>query len=94
MTAKQTFVTALETYTVVKQIGCGGAGKVYEVTSSDGTTFALKHMDGLNGSTQRGKRARNEMSFLLRAKGVVSPHRGLIGRSVRRRSYSARAHRS
>lgn len=67
MTAKQTFVTALETYTVVKQIGCGGAGKVYEVTSSDGTTFALKHMDGLNGSTQRGKRARNEMSFLLRA---------------------------
>ncbi len=57
------FKTAFETYTLVRQIGEGGAGTVLEVTASDGTHFALKVLDRAKAVGEKRKRFKNEIHF-------------------------------
>ncbi len=60
------FQTAFNTYTVVRQVGCGGAGTVFEVRTSEGQTLALKLLDRSKTPHQKLKRFQNEIQFCLR----------------------------
>jgi serine/threonine protein kinase len=57
------FESGFETYTVVQQLGSGGAGTVYEVKASDGQRLALKALDRSRVSRKQLSRFRNEMRF-------------------------------
>jgi serine/threonine protein kinase len=57
------FDSGFETYTVVQQLGSGGAGTVYEVKASDGQRLALKALDRSRVSRKQLARFRNEMRF-------------------------------
>jgi serine/threonine protein kinase len=57
------FDSGFETYTVVQQLGSGGAGAVYEVKTSDGQRLALKALDRSRVSRKQLARFRNEMRF-------------------------------
>jgi serine/threonine protein kinase len=57
------FDSGFETYTVVQQLGSGGAGTVYEVKASDGQRLALKALDRSGVSRKQLARFRNEMRF-------------------------------
>src|SRR6266478_3648295 len=60
------FQTAFNTYTVVRQVGCGGAGTVFEGRTSEGQTLALKLLDRSKTPHQKLKRFQNEIQFCLR----------------------------
>jgi serine/threonine protein kinase len=60
------YETAFETYTVVRQVGSGGAGTVFLVTSSDGQNLALKLLDHSRTTHQKLKRFQNEIQFCQR----------------------------
>jgi len=62
---QQTFETPFETYSVVKPIGQGGSGQVFEVTDSEGKSFALKVLTP-TASRAKIKRFRNEINFCLK----------------------------
>lgn len=64
----RTFKTGLDVYSVVRQIGCGGSGAVFEVKDSDGGHRALKLLT--HASTSQRKRFKNEINFCSRP---VSP---------------------
>lgn len=54
--------TTYNRYAVVKKLGEGGVGEVYEVTDSDGRSFALKvFKSGLDSA--KAKRFKNEINF-------------------------------
>jgi serine/threonine protein kinase len=55
--------TAFDEYTVVRPIGNGASGEVYEVRDTDGNPFAAKILDPKKASTDRLKRFRNEIGF-------------------------------
>jgi serine/threonine protein kinase len=57
------FDSGFEAYTVVQQLGSGGAGTVYEVKASDGQRLALKALDRSGVSRKQLARFRNEMRF-------------------------------
>jgi serine/threonine protein kinase len=67
------FDSGFDTYTVVGQIGAGGAGTVFEVIASEGQRLALKVVDGSMASKKQLKRFRNELSFCSqpRSKHIV-----------------------
>lgn len=64
--APKEFQTAFDTYTVVRQVGSGGSGTVFEVKTSDGQTQALKSLDSSKTPQQKLKRFQNEIQFCLR----------------------------
>lgn len=55
--------TAFETYTIVKQIGAGGSGEVYQAADSEGGVCAIKILDPSKAGATRLKRFRNEINF-------------------------------
>jgi serine/threonine protein kinase len=60
------FVGAFDTYTVVRQVGSGGSGTVFEAKASDAQSVALKVVDKSRTSQQKLKRFQNEIQFCLR----------------------------
>ena len=60
------FTSPFDDYEVVRQIGCGGAGIVFEVKDSAGSRLALKAMDGAKASRKKVKRFKNEIQFCYR----------------------------
>jgi len=54
--------TAFSTYTIKKQIGEGGNGRVFSAVDSDNREYAIKFMPA-NISTAKLKRLKNEVSF-------------------------------
>jgi len=67
------FETAFDVYHAWSVIGEGGAGRVYAVTSSDGAEYALKTIRPEISSSDRRKRFKNEVHFLLKDR-----HRNII----------------
>lgn len=67
------FKSAFDTYSVVRQVGSGGSGTVFEVRASDGRTCALKLLDASKTSRQKLKRFQNEIQFCLqpRSENIV-----------------------
>jgi hypothetical protein len=61
------FTSAFDDYTVIRQIGCGGSGTVFEVNDSDGQRWALKAIDGTKASRKKLKRFQNEIQFCYRS---------------------------
>jgi serine/threonine protein kinase len=61
------FASAFDDYTVVRQIGCGGSGTVFEVKDSAGNRWALKAMDAAKSSRKKLKRFQNEIQFCYRS---------------------------
>lgn len=59
----ETFETAFDSYGVVGVIGEGGAGRVFEVKASSGTTLALKCLRPELASSEKRKRFKNEIDF-------------------------------
>lgn len=57
------FETPFDSYTSVRIIGEGGAGKVYEVQNSVGEIFALKCLAPERVNADRLKRFKNEIAF-------------------------------
>jgi serine/threonine protein kinase len=55
--------TAFDSYTILGQIGAGGAGEVYEVRDSENSAFAAKILDPAKVTTSRLKRFKNEINF-------------------------------
>lgn len=55
--------TTFEEYQITKQIGAGGAGKVYAVTDIGGDRYAIKVLDGEKASGSKLKRFKNEINF-------------------------------
>lgn len=64
--APKSFVSAFDTYTVVRQIGGGGSGIVFEVKTTDGQNLAVKLIDKSRTPRQKLKRFQNEIQFCLR----------------------------
>src|SRR5437016_1179253 len=60
------YKTAFDVYTVVRQVGSGGSGTVFLVTTSDGLNLALKLLDRSKTPRQKLKRFKNEIQFCLR----------------------------
>lgn len=60
------YETAFDTYTVVRQVGSGGSGTVFLVSTSDGQNLALKLLDRSRTTRQKLKRFQNEIQFCLR----------------------------
>jgi serine/threonine protein kinase len=61
------FTSPFEAYTVIRQIGCGGSGVVFEVRDSEGQHLALKVVDGSAVPSKKLKRFRNEIQFCSRS---------------------------
>jgi serine/threonine protein kinase len=57
------FSTAFHVYTRGKQLGQGGAGRVFEVVDEEGKQFALKLLDPGSITTDRLKRFQNEIAL-------------------------------
>lgn len=57
------FETPFESYSVTEVIGEGGAGRVYEATSSSGDIVAIKCLAPERISSDRQKRFKNEIGF-------------------------------
>ena len=64
--ANRVFETATNTYVTKGSIGDGGCGTVYQVTDTDGETFALKLLR--EASSIKRKRFKNELAFCRRNK--------------------------
>lgn len=62
------FETTFGTYTAVAIIDEGGAGRVYGATGPDGAAVAVKLLSEDRATTDRRKRFRNEIQFLLHNK--------------------------
>ncbi|MGA2379319.1 MAG: serine/threonine-protein kinase [Spirochaetia bacterium] len=60
-------------YEIVRPIGEGGSGRVYEVTDQDGDKYALKVLNPDRANQKALKRFKNEMMFCLR-----KPHPNII----------------
>jgi serine/threonine protein kinase len=58
-----TYKSAFSEYTLVRQIGEGGSGVVYEVTDAESRHYALKTMTQQKVNTQKLKRFQNEIRF-------------------------------
>jgi tRNA A-37 threonylcarbamoyl transferase component Bud32 len=73
LTRSAKFVTALDTYTRIGQLGAGGSGTVYEVRGSDNETYALKQL-GRQIDTKRLQRFKNEIWFCSKSnhKNIIS----------------------
>lgn len=67
----QVFEAAYDTYTIVRPIGTGGSGAVFEVVTPDGQTFALKLLHKSKTPDEKRKRFRNEIHFCMQ---TVSPN--------------------
>ncbi len=57
--------TPFGTYTTAGSLGQGGAGTVFEAITEDGTECAIKILSAANLSTDKKKRFKNEIGFLL-----------------------------
>ena len=66
--SNNTVSTSYDTYTIRKQIGQGGNGFVYKVTSSSGLEFALKLLNPRTATEEKRKRFKNELGFCERNK--------------------------
>ena len=64
--ADEMFETLSDTYQVVKSIGDGGAGKVFEVTDGKRQPFALKVITPDKLTEEHIRRFKNELSFCLK----------------------------
>src|SRR5450759_4587720 len=58
--------TAFETYSLGKQLGQGGAGRVYAATDGTGKPAAIKIIDLASTSAEKARRFKNELMFCLR----------------------------
>lgn len=69
------FETTFATYTMVKQLGQGGCGRVYLVKNSDDEEFALKLLTNADNAEHR-KRFKNEIYFCSKNQhaNIVSVH--------------------
>lgn len=61
-----TFETAFATYTATAILGEGGAGRVFAATQDDGNAVAIKVLAQDRASSDKRKRFKNELNFLLR----------------------------
>ncbi len=61
--ATDSYKSAFSEYTVVRQIGEGGSGIVYEVIDTESRHYALKAVTPQKASTQKLKRFQNEIRF-------------------------------
>ncbi len=59
------YQSAFNTYTVIRELGKGGSGAVYEVSDVDSQRYALKVIDPGRTSSQKLKRFKNETIFCL-----------------------------
>ena len=57
------FETAFDTYSYVRVIGEGGAGRVFEVRTTSNQSLALKCLRPEVASTDKRKRFKNEIDF-------------------------------
>lgn len=73
MAKKQKVFRAFGQYKVVRQIGEGGSGRVFEVTDEDGAKCALKLLNPDKSTRKAVTRFRNEMMF-----GLRKPHPNII----------------
>ena len=64
--------TAFGSYTLVKQIGAGGNGQVFEAKEADGEVFAIKFLVK-NESAKKLKRFKNEINFCEN-----HPHKNIV----------------
>jgi len=62
-TSSETFTGAFSEYKVVRTIGEGGSGTVYEVVDSESRRFALKALDPRKSTSQKLRRFQNEIKF-------------------------------
>jgi serine/threonine protein kinase len=60
------FIGTFDTYTILRQLGSGGSGIVFEVKTSDGQNLAVKVLDKSRTPRQKVKRFQNEIQFCLR----------------------------
>lgn len=60
------FTSAFDTYSVMRQVGCGGSGTVFEVKDASGQRLALKMLDRSKVSRNKLKRFQNEIQFCMR----------------------------
>jgi len=68
-----TFETAFDVYKAWSILGEGGAGRVFEATTSDGVSVAIKVLRPEVSSSDKRKRFKNEIDFLSKDR-----HRGII----------------
>jgi serine/threonine protein kinase len=61
-----TFETTFGVYVVDELLGEGGAGRVYGGSDTDGTPVALKVHAEARASTDKTRRFKNELPFLVR----------------------------
>jgi serine/threonine protein kinase len=68
MTSKRpkVFTAGFDDYTVIRPIGSGGSGMVFEVKDADGQRLALKILNNSSATKSKLKRFRNEIQFCLR----------------------------
>jgi serine/threonine protein kinase len=59
----QVFESPFELYESVRQIGEGGAGRVFEARTAVGATYAVKCLSPENVSGERRKRFKNEINY-------------------------------
>ena len=64
--------TAFSSYTLVKQIGAGGNGQVFEAKDDDGEVVAIKFLNK-NDSAKKLKRFKNEINFCEN-----HPHKNIV----------------
>lgn len=59
-------ITAVETYSLSRQLGQGGAGRVFAAANSSGNQFAVKLIETAKSSSEKTRRFKNELMFCLR----------------------------
>jgi serine/threonine protein kinase len=68
------YKSAFNEYTVVRPLGNGGAGTVYEVSDTESLRYALKAIDLARSTSQKLRRFKNETTFCLnnRHKNIIT----------------------
>jgi serine/threonine protein kinase len=61
------YETAFEKYAVIRPVGSGGSGMVFQVRASDDKTYAVKLLDKTRTTSQKVKRFQNEIRFCMRS---------------------------
>lgn len=61
--AKEIFRTAFRVYRIGRQLGEGGAGRVFEATDEEGRRYALKVLNRNSLTSEKRRRFQNEIAF-------------------------------